>query len=157
MSDYRRPRIPGATVFFTVCLATPGSDLLVREIGVLRAAVRQAQRDRPFRIEAWVVLPDHMHGVWTLPAGDCDHGGRIGRIKAAFSRAMPEVPVRASHVLRRERGIWQRRFWEHHIRSRAEFEECLRYCWQDPVRHGLVSAVGDWPHSSWHRDRGALG
>lgn len=155
MSNYLRPRIPGATVFLTVCLAERGSDLLVRRIGDLRASVREALHAQPFRIDAWVVLPDHMHCVWTLPDGDADLGGRVGRIKAAFSREMPQVPLRASHARRRERGIWQRRFWEHRVRDEAEFGNSLRYCWENPVRHGLVRDAGDWPYSSWHRDVGA--
>lgn len=155
MSEYRRPHVAGATVFLTVCLAQSGSNLLVNEVARLRDAVRQTRQTRPFRIDAWVVLPDHMHCVWTLPEGDSDLGGRLGQIKAAFSRQMPEGQVRASHILRREKGIWQRRFWEHHVRSQAEYADCLRYCWENPVKHGLVRQVKDWPFSSWHRDAGA--
>ena len=155
MSNYRRPRVPGATVFLTLCLAERGSDLLVRQIGALRGAVREALIVQPFRIDAWVVLPDHMHCVWTLPEGDADFSGRVGRIKAAFSKSMPDVPLRASHVRRRERGIWQRRFWEHHVRDEAEFVAAFRYCWENPVKHGLVREVREWPFSSWHRDHPA--
>jgi putative transposase len=155
MSNYQRPNVPGATVFLTVTLAEKGSDLLLREIAALRDAVRVTRERRPFRIDAWVVLPDHMHCVWTLPAGDADLGGRVGQIKAGFSRVLPEGRLRASHILRREKGIWQRRFWEHHVRSDQEFDACVRYCWANPVRHGLVRDVKDWPYSSWHRDGAA--
>jgi len=154
MSNYVRPKVPGASVFFTVALAERGSDLLVREIGVLRAAVRAALASRRFRIDAWVVLPDHMHCVWTLPEGDADYGGRMGQIKAGFFRAMSEGRVRSSHMLRREKGIWQRRFWEHHVRNGEDFAGCVRYCWRNPVKHGLVQDLKDWPYSSWHRDGG---
>jgi len=87
MSSYLRPRIPGASVFFTVALADRGSDLLVREVEVLREAVRATLVERSFRIDAWVVLPDHMHCVWTLPEGDDGYGVRMGAIKGRFTRA----------------------------------------------------------------------
>lgn len=95
-----------------------------------------------------------MHCVWTLPGGEADHSVRMGAIKARFSMALPKGPLRDSHILRREKGIWQRRFREHHIRDEAAFAACVRYCWFNPVKHGLVAHPGDWPHSSWHRDGG---
>jgi putative transposase len=152
MSNYIRPKIPGASVFLTVCLAEQGSDLLLREIEALRHAVRLTRSTRPFQIDAWVVLPDHMHCVWTLPPGDADYGGRIGQIKAMFSKRLPPGNLRPSHIARREKGIWQRRFWEHHLRKPDDFRLCVQSCWMDPVRHGLVRDVRDWPFSSWHRD-----
>lgn len=153
MSRYVRPRQPGASIFFTVALAARGSDLLIREIDTLRDAVRRTRTERPFDIEAWVVLPDHMHCIWRLPEGDSGYSVRWSVIKARFSRAVPAGPRRPSHVRRRERGIWQRRFWEHHIRDDADRAAHLRFCWENPVRHGLVAHPGDWPWSSWHRDR----
>ena len=152
MSQSLRPHIPGACVFFTVALAARGSDALVRHIDALRAAVRDTQTERPFQVEAWVVLPDHMHCVWTLPRGDSDYSTRWSVIKARFSRAMPHVKRRASHEARREHGIWQRRFWEHHIRDAADFNAHIRYCWFNPVKHGFVERPQDWPYSSVHRD-----
>lgn len=154
MSRYIRPRIPGASVFFTVALADRTADTLVAQADRLREAVRITKSERPFRIDAWVVLPDHFHAVWTLPEGDADFSTRMGAIKARFARTLPEGCLRASHVLRREKGIWQRRFWEHHIRDPAEFAACLRYCWMNPVKHGLVDDPAQWPLSSWHRDHG---
>lgn len=154
MSRYVRPKRPGASVFFTVTLADRRSNLLVREIEGLRAAVRATRANHPFRIDAWVVLPDHMHCVWTLPEGDSDYSGRMGQIKGRFSRALPEGRLRASHVLRREKGLWQRRFWEHHVRGDEDFAACVRHCWINPVKHGLVQHPKDWPYSSWHRDGG---
>ncbi len=88
MSIYLRPRITGACVFFTVCLADRGSDLLLREIDLLRDAVRQARAERPFEIVAWVVLPDHLHCVWRLPPDDHDFSTRWGAMKARFTRAI---------------------------------------------------------------------
>ena len=152
MSNYIRPRREGASVFFTVVLAARGSDLLVREIDTLRAAVRRTRDERPFTIDAWVVLPDHLHCVWTLPAGDSDYSVRWRLIKARFSRGLACGPLRASHVARQERGIWQRRFWEHHIRDQRDYAAHLRYCWNNPAKHGLVAQAVDWPFSSVHRD-----
>lgn len=152
MSNYIRPRHPGATVFFTVTLAQRGCDLLVREIETLRHAVRMTRAERPFTIDAWVVLPDHMHCVWTLPEGDCDFSTRWSVIKARFTQAVNVENRRPSHVRRRERGIWQRRFWEHHIRDETDFRAHVRYCWINPVKHGLVEQPSDWPYSSYHRD-----
>lgn len=154
MARYLRPRIPGASIFFTVALRQRGDDLLIREIDRLRFAVAACLHARPFRIDAWVVLPDHMHTVWTLPEGDSDYARRWAAIKAAFSSGLAPRRRRASDVKRREKGIWQRRFWEHHLRHEAEWHRAIRYCWQDPVRHGLVDDAGAWPYSSIHRDLG---
>ena len=177
MPAYRRPSIPGATVFFTVGLADRGSSLLVDEVGRLREAVGAVRAARPFRIDAWVVLPDHLHAVWTLPAGDSEFSVRWGAIKGRFSKALREegwerragFTPPSSHVERNggvnpalrhhkgEVGLWQRRFWEHHVRDEEDRARCLRYCWANPVRHGLVERAHDWPWSSVHRDvpRGA--
>jgi putative transposase len=152
MSSYLRPRVPGGTVFFTVGLAEKGSSLLVDEVARLRVAVRLTMAERPFRARAWVVLPDHMHCVWDLPEGDADYSVRWGAIKARFSRGLPEGHVRDSHVLRREKGIWQRRFWEHQCRGEADIAAAVRFCWVNPVRHGLVERPQDWPYSSVRRD-----
>ena len=156
MSDYRRIRRPGAPVFFTVCLAHPGTTLLVSEIARLRAAARRTLAERPVEILAWVVLPDHMHCIWRMPEGDSDYSTRWRLIKARFSRELPPGPLRDSHLTRRERGIWQRRFWEHHLRSDAAIAQAIRQCWNDPVRHGLVSRPEDWTFSSIHRDLGRI-
>ena len=152
MSKYLRPRRPGASVFFTLALADRGAKTLVERVTDLRQAVGVTMAERPFQIDAWVVLPDHMHCVWTLPEGDADYSVRWSIIKARFSRAMPHVHRRKSHELRREHGIWQRRFWEHHIRDDTAFAACIRYCWTNPVKHGFVEHPKEWPYSSWHRD-----
>jgi putative transposase len=153
-----RPHIPGATVFFTVALAQRGSNLLVHQVEALRQAVRLTRAAHPFEINAWVVLPDHMHCIWTLPPGDDDFSTRMGAIKARFTRAVTgkvglNPTLRSpSKVRKGDAGIWQRRFWEHHIRDAADFTAHQRACWQDPVRHGLVAQAADWPFSSWARD-----
>ncbi|MEL7091859.1 MAG: transposase [Pseudomonadota bacterium] len=153
MSNYLRPRLPGASIFFTVRLSHGKGPLLVDHIDLLRDAVRKTLAERPFTIDAWVVLPDHIHAVWTLPETDCDFSTRWSVIKARFSRQMPRGPRRPSHELRRERGVWQRRFWEHHLLDAAAKAQAVAYCLKDPVNHGLVTAPEDWPYSSIHRDR----
>lgn len=165
MPTYLRPKITGATIFFTVAIAQRGGDVLCREVDHLRDAVRQTRAERPFECPAWVVLPDHLHTIWTLPKGDCDYSTRWGAIKARFSRKLgragftPPPPTGfcnggVNPALRRkgEVGLWQPRFWEHHIRDQADFDNHLRYCWINPVRHGLVAKATDWPLSSIHRD-----
>jgi len=152
MSDYRRNRVPGGTYFFTVNLHDRNSDLLTAQIGALRAAIRHALVKWPFHIDAWVVLPEHMHCIWTLPEGDFDYSGRWRVIKAAFSRALPVTERRsASQLSRNERGIWQHRFWEHTIRDDRDYAAHMDYIHFNPVKHGYVSNVADWPHSSFRR------
>jgi putative transposase len=152
MPTYRRPQVYGARVFFTVALADRGSRLLVDEVGRLREAVRVTRAERPFGIDAWVVLPDHLHCVWTMPAGDADFPTRWRLIKTRFSRGLPAGRRRESHVARAERGIWQRRYWEHHIRDEDDYHAHVRYCWINPVKHGFVARPEAWPYSSVHGD-----
>jgi putative transposase len=122
MPDYRRNRVPGGSYFFTVNAANRKSDLLVREIEILRASVRALRFTRPFHIDAWVVLPEHMHCIWTLPEGDADYSGRWRAIKTRFSKALPEVGSRRPEALARDgREIWQKRFWEHTIRDERDY------------------------------------
>ncbi|MCW3784263.1 REP-associated tyrosine transposase [Defluviimonas salinarum] len=152
MPRYRRPRVPGATIFFTVALGQRGSGLLVREVGRLREAVAITRGERPFGIDAFVVMPDHVHCVWTLPEGDADYSVRCGAIKARFTRGLPAGRTRESHEALCEKGIWQRRYWEHHIRDEADYVAHVRYCWINPVKYGFVGKPTDWPYSSIHRD-----
>lgn len=153
MSCYLRPRRPGATIFFTVALRERGSELLCHEVAALREAVMVERLRRPFAIDAWVVLPDHMHCLWTLPPGDADYPVRWQAIKAEFSKRVKDrVAVSPGRLRRGEVGIWQRRYWEHHIRGDRDYEAHLWYCWGNPVKHGLVARAVDWPYSSIHRD-----
>ncbi len=152
MPEYRRLRVAGGCYFFTVALADRGSDLLVREIAVLRAAVARVMVLRPFRIEAWVVLPEHLHAFWTLPEGDADFSGRWLLIKRGLSLAVAGGERRsASRVAKGERGIWQLRFWEHAIRDARDYAAHVDYVHFNPVKHGLVARVGDWPFSMFRR------
>jgi putative transposase len=151
MPEYRRIRVPGGTYFFTVNLLDRRSRLLMTHIDVLREAVRQVRLRAPFHVDAWVVLPDHMHCVWTLPPGDDDYSGRWRAVKKAFSKAMPATEARSAvRQARGERGIWQRRFWEHIIRDDDDYANHVDYVHFNPVKHGLVAHVADWPYSSFH-------
>ena len=152
MSRYIRPQVPGATIHFTVRLERRGSSTLTDHIEDLRVAMRRTRTERPFRIDAIVVLPDHLHTIWTLPSGDADYATRWHLIKARFSLSVPGGAPRHSHLRRRERGLWQRRYWEHHVRSPSDHAALVRRCWHDPVRHGLVCDPRAWPFSSIHRD-----
>jgi len=153
VSFYRRNFVQGGTYFFTVNLADRRQTWLVDYIDVLRESILKVKRSRPFHIDAWVVLPDHMHAIWTLPEGDADYSGRWREIKKAFTKTFPLNEDRSSARWRQgERGIWQRRFWEHTIQSELDYKAHIDYVYFNPVKHGWVGSVKDWPYSSFHRD-----
>ncbi|MFO1431082.1 MAG: transposase [Candidatus Competibacteraceae bacterium] len=154
MPDYRRHRVTGGIYFFTVnLLERYPNDLLVRHIELLRAVVRSVRKKRPFQIDAWVILPDHLHCVWTLPTGDDDFTERWRSIKQDFSRGLPATEHRSAvRIARGERGIWQRRFWEYTIRDDEDYAAHIDYVHINPVKHGYVKRVADWPYSTFHRD-----
>ncbi len=154
MPNYRRCRVAGGCYFFTVnLLERAPNDLLIRRVDVLRAAVAKVKRVRPFHIDAWVVLPDHLHCVWTLPEGDDDFSTRWRLIKSYFAREIPPSERRSRvRRARGERGLWQRRFWEHAIRNDDDYRHHIEYCYINPVKLGHVTRVRDWAHSSFHRD-----
>jgi putative transposase len=153
MTDYRRFHMPSASWFFTVNLAERRNNhLLVENIDALRMAFRYVSQRRPFHIDAVVIMPDHLHCIWTLPAGDADFSTRWNLLKGRFSREIrPGERVSDSRSKRRERGIWQRRFWAHLITDQEDFNRHVDYIHCNPVKHGLVKRVVDWPHSSFHR------
>jgi putative transposase len=152
MPNYRRLWRPGGTYFFTVNLLDRNQDLLILHIDSLRQAVRATKLERPFHIEAWVVLPDHMHCVWTLPAGDNDFSNRWKAIKIRFVQKLPSIEHRSNvRIANGERGIWQRRFWEHAIRDENDYLRHVDYVHWNPMKHGLVEKISDWPYSSFHR------
>jgi len=156
MSNYRRARAAGGCYFFTAITHGRREVLVIPEhLAVLRAVVTQVRADLPFVIEAWVVLPDHMHCIWTLPAGDHDFSKRWGLIKAGFTKRMVTgvgwAPPTISRMRHREGTVWQRRFWEHQIRDEDDFQVHADYIHYNPVKHGLVARVRDWPHSTFHR------
>jgi REP-associated tyrosine transposase len=152
MTDYRRNFIPGGSFFFTVNLAERRLRLLTEHIDTLRIAFRETRQNHPFTIEAMVVLPDHLHVVWTMPEGDADFATRWRLIKTGFSLRLADGErISDSRAAKGERGIWQRRYWEHTIRDERDFAHHVDYIHINPVKHGLVTRVQDWPYSSFHR------
>jgi putative transposase len=152
MTGYRRNFTAGGSYFFTVNLAERRSRLLIDNIESLRAAFRETRRRHPFTIDAIVVLPDHLHAIWTLPEHDADFPTRWRLIKADFSRRLPLGDrISESRRGKGERGIWQRRYWEHTIRDGDDFARHADYIHFNPVKHGHVRRVADWPFSSFHR------
>ncbi|KAF1709340.1 transposase [Pseudoxanthomonas kalamensis DSM 18571] len=150
--EYRRSHQPGGTYFFTVNLADRSRTLLTDHVDVLRAVTRRVKQAHPFDILAWVVLPEHLHAVWTLPEGDGDCATRWMLIKAGFSRRLPKDEwIRASRRRKGERGIWQRRFWEHLVVDEDDLQRHVDYVHINPVKHGHVSRASDWQYSSIHR------
>ncbi|HEX5055583.1 MAG TPA: transposase, partial [Gammaproteobacteria bacterium] len=140
------------TYFFTVNLADRSSTLLIDKIDALRSVFQKIKLQHPFEIEAMVVLPDHLHSIWTLPPDDDDYATRWSLIKAAFSRQIPVNEKRnPSRLLKAERGIWQRRYWEHLIRDEQDFNHHMNYIHYNPVKHGHAQNPVDWLHSSIHR------
>jgi putative transposase len=152
MPQYIRAKIDGGTFFFTVTLADRSSNLLVQHIVLLRRAYRSVRDHQPFETIAICVLPNHLHVIWRLPVGDPNFSLRWNLIKGGFSRALPTVAPRStSKIAKREKGIWQRRYWEHVIRSDEDLERHINYIHFNPVKHKFVTRVCDWPHSSFHR------
>lgn len=152
MTNYRRIFVPGGRYFFTVNLADRRAQLLTDHIDLLVAAFRDTRSRHPFTTEAIVVLPDHLHAIWTLPDGDADFPTRWRLIKSAFSRRLPRSePVTESRKTKGERGIWQRRYWEHLLRDDDDFGRHVDYIHANPVKHGHAKSAADWPFSSYHR------
>ena len=149
---YRRAHVPGGTYFFTVALADRRSTLLTDQADGLREIVRAVRLRHPFEIVAMVLLPDHLHAIWQLPPGDADYATRWALVKAGFSRGIPKGErVSPSRAAKRERGIWQRRYWEHLIRDERDLQAHVDYIHYNPVKHGYVVRPSAWPHSSIHR------
>jgi putative transposase len=153
MPNYRRAFAPGGCWFFTVNLLDRRKTLLVDHVETLREAIAATRQDYPFTIDAFVVLPDHLHAILSLPQGDSDFSTRWRLIKNRFAKALPkDEQLSVVRVRRNERGVWQRRFWEHLVRDEADFTRHVEYCYINPVKHRLVTRVRDWRYSSFHRD-----
>ena len=153
MPNYRRALVPGGCWFFTVNLLERRRTLLVDHVDILRSAISATRLKYPFEIDAIIILPDHLHAVLTLPEDDADFPTRWRLIKTRFAKSLPkQETLSAVRAARGERGIWQRRFSEHLIRDDGDYARHVEYCYINPVKHGLVSRVQDWPHSSFHRD-----
>jgi putative transposase len=151
MVNYRRNFIPGGTFFFTVTLADRRSKLLVDRVDLVRSALRTARQERPFDIDAVVILPEHLHAIFTLPPNDSDFSGRWRRIKGHFSSTLIESSEELKRRTNGSLAVWQRRFWEHTIRDEGDYARHVDYIHFNPVKHGLVQRVRDWPYSSFHR------
>ena len=147
MPNYRRYHVPGGAFFLTVNLADRRSRLLTDRIDDFKRAYAQVTRDRPVQTLALCVLPNHLHMVWQLPEGDADYAIRVQLMKTRFTRAVPNAPAGRRPG---ERAIWQRRFWERWLRDDRQRSLAIDYTHGNPVRHGLVQDVRDWPHSTWH-------
>ena len=149
MPNYRRARNAGATYFFTVVTAQRRPLLATAEaVATLRQSVAEVRRQMPFSIDAWVVLPEHMHAIWTLPLNDFDFSIRWGKIKAGFTRHCGEAHTSA---IGHNAGLWQPRFWEHVVRDEADLVAHMDYVHYNPVKHKHVTRAIDWPYSSFHR------
>ena len=151
MPNYIRAR-DGSTYFFTV-VTHERKPILCQEESF--SSLREVKTSRPFKIKAWVLLPDHLHCMWELPPGDFDYSVRWALIKKEFTKRMkgrlePGRPS-ASRRRKREGALWQRRFWEHRIRDEKDYETHCDYIHYNPVKHGLVTRAKDWEFSTFHR------
>jgi putative transposase len=157
MPDYRRAYVPGGSYFFTL-VTDRRAPILCKSSApqLLRAALRECRARWPFTIAGFVLLPDHLHAIWTLPPGDADYARRWAWIKKEFAKAWLDSggrphEVSPSRLRNRRLGVWQRRYWERALRDEVDFERHFDYIHFNPVRHGLVDAPGEWPFSSFHR------
>jgi putative transposase len=159
--EYRRAYIPGGSFFFTLVTESRRPILQSAEtVDVLREAFRNVRATRPFELEAVVILPDHLHCIWTLPPEDWDFATRWRLFKTWFTKHCdPSLRSHPNHsrFRKKQQAIWQHRYWEHMLRNEADFMNHVEYVHYNPVKHGYVRAPIDWPYSSFHRyvDRGA--
>ena len=150
--QYRRADVKGGTYFFTVNLAERNKTLLVDEFDILRGVINKVKKRHPFHLDAMVVMPDHLHVLMTLPKNDNDFAKRWMLIKSAFSRQLPITErINKSRMHKGERGIWQRRYWEHLIRDDKDYERHVDYIHYNPVKHGYVTRPTYWQYSTIHR------
>lgn len=148
---YRRNRVAGGTYFFTLTLADRRIHLLTDHVEVLRDVVRRVRAARPFEVVAMVVMPEHLHAVWTLPEDDADYSGRWRAIKAGFTHDLRQAGLNIQPNVKGEYAVWQRRFWEHTVRDESDLARHVEYIHYNPVKHGWVKHAKDWPWSSFHR------
>lgn len=157
MPEYRRANTKGGTYFFTVNTHHRQKLLTDEDVrNALRAGIENTRKTLPFQLIAWVLLPDHMHCIWTLPEGDADFATRWGMIKRHVSqccahRLHQEAGLNDSRRKRNELSLWQRRYWEHQIRNENDLARHVDYIHWNPLKHGLVDKVSDWPYSTFHR------
>jgi putative transposase len=157
MPNYRRFRPSGGTFFFT--LKTENNAPIFsqkQQVEILSRVFREAKARWPFDVDAVVLLPDHLHAIWSLPAGDDAYSTRWAWLKKEFTRRYlatggAEEKTSQSRQRNRRRGVWQRRFWEHTIGDEDDFYAHFDYIHWNPVKHGYVNCPAEWPHSSFHR------
>ncbi|MEM1062282.1 MAG: transposase [Planctomycetota bacterium] len=157
MPDYRRAKIDGGTYFFTV--VTYGRRKIFNDTAnrdLLGDIIREVKTRRPFVADAFVLLPDHLHAIWTLPPHDHDFSARWSEIKGSFTKAFMtrggvDRAITKARRIEGRRGVWQPRFWEHAVRDEADFDRCFDYIHYNPVKHGLAESPADWPASSFRR------
>jgi len=162
---YRRANVKGGVYFFTVVTFKRAKIFTIpKNVDLLRSAIKEVMQTHPFKINAFVLLPDHLHCIWTLPQQDSDFSTRWRLIKSYFSRNFDQRNVgwvegrnptntayTASRQMKKEKPIWQRRFWEHLIRNQQDLNQHVEYIHYNPVKHGLANAPFEWAHSSFHR------
>ncbi|MBV1907669.1 MAG: transposase [Kangiellaceae bacterium] len=152
MMQYRRADVAGGTYFFTVNLAERKKTLLIDHFDKLRTAFNNTKQRHPFYLDALVILPEHLHAMWTLPKDDTDFAKRWMLIKSKFSRQLPKTErINRSRKTKGERGIWQRRYWEHLIRNDFDYQRHVDYIHYNPVKHGYVDTPTDWKYSTIHQ------
>ncbi len=155
MPRFIRAHTPGATFFFTAVLQDRSSRYLVDHVATLRQCIAEVKARHPFHIDAMVVLPEHIHAVWTLPEDDADYSARWMLLKQGFSRRLhldEHLGAPAPRPRRKgQRSLWQQRFWEHQIRDDDDFARHVDYIHFNPVKHGWVLRASEWPYSSLHR------
>jgi putative transposase len=153
--EYRRDRTPGATYFFTVVTHERQDILcLVDNIQLIHGAFNYVNVRHPFVIDAYVILPDHLHTIWTLPVNDADYSTRWRLLKSYFSHRCTGIraaAVSSSRRRKQEKPVWQRRYWEHRIRDDDDMKNHVNYIHYNPIKHGLVDNLRDWPYSSFHQ------
>ncbi len=151
MVHCRRSYAPGGTFSFAVILRDRSTNHLVTYVDQLRASFRRARQKQPFDIIVVVILPDYLHAIFQLPEDDAGYPSRWRSIKSHFSRALVKQGVRLEKNDRGELDLWQRRYWEHQIRDEDDLKTHVDYIHFNPVKHGGVDKVADWPYSSFHR------
>ena len=151
MVNSRRARLAGGSYFFTLTLKDRRSDLLVRHVALLREALRRVKQRKPFELLAVVILPDHLHLLIQLPEGDSNYSARLRDFKALFVKSLRAAGEPIGLDVRGGADIWQSRFWEHAIRDERDLANHIDYIHFNPVKHGIVRHVVDWPYSSFHR------
>ncbi len=151
MVQYRRNYVAGGTYFFTLALHNRQSSLLTDHIDELRFAFKATMEKMPFEIDAIVILPEHMHAIFTLPEGDVNYSSRWRLIKSLFTRQLIKKGVALTRNHRGEYNLWQKRFWEHTIRDKDDMNHHMEYIQNNPIKHGLVANAIDWPYSSIHK------